>query len=308
MSLPTRPETDPEACVISTHGLTHSYGRRVVVENLHLQVRSGTITGFLGPNGAGKTTTISLLLGLLKASAGSTEVLGLPPGDPKALAQIGALVESPALYDHLTGLENLEITRLMRDLPWAEVDRVLGLVHLAQDARRPVREYSLGMRQRLGVALALMGQPRLLILDEPTNGLDPSGILDMRELIRRLPLETGASVFLSSHMLAEVEQVAQDLVVIHRGRLRYQGPTEQLGAREQTELLVRVGDPAQAQKVLAREGFACQERDGKVVIQAALDEAPRIAACLVAGGCDLYELSPLKANLEARFLALLEAP
>ena len=294
--------------VISTQGLTHRFGQRVVVEGLNLQVRRGAITGFLGPNGAGKTTTISLLLGLLKASAGTVEVMGLPPGDPAALAQIGALVETPALYDHLTGLENLEITRLLRDLPWAEADRVLGLVQLTRDARRPVREFSLGMRQRLGVALALMGQPRLLILDEPTNGLDPAGIQDMRELIRRLPLETGASVFLSSHMLAEVEQVAQDLVVIHKGKLRYQGPMEQLGAREQTELLVRVGDPAQALAVLAKEGFACQGRDGRVVIQAALDEAPRVATCLVAGGCDLYELSPLKANLEARFLALLEAP
>ena len=294
--------------VISASGLSRRYGSRLVVDGLDLRVRSQSITGFLGPNGAGKTTTISLLLGLLKADAGTAEVLGLPPGHPAALAQIGALVESPALYDHLTGLENLEITRLMRDLPRVEVDRVLGLVQLVQDARRPVREYSLGMRQRLGVALALMGQPRLLILDEPTNGLDPAGIQDMRELIRRLPLETGASVFLSSHMLAEVEQVAQDLVVIHRGKLRYQCPMEQLGAREQAELLVRVGDPTQAQVVLAREGFACRWRDGRVVIQAALDEAPRVAACLVAGGCDLYELSPHKANLEARFLALLEAP
>ncbi len=294
--------------VISASGLSRRYGSRLVVDGLDLRVRSQSITGFLGPNGAGKTTTISLLLGLLKADAGTAEVLGLPPGHPAALAQIGALVESPALYDHLTGLENLEITRLMRDLPRSEADRVLGLVQLVQDARRPVREYSLGMRQRLGVALALMGQPRLLILDEPTNGLDPSGIQDMRELIRRLPLETGASVFLSSHLLAEVEQVAQDLVVIHRGKLRYQGPMEQLGAREQAELLVRVGDPVQALAVLSREGFACQEREGRVVIQAALDEAPRIATCLVAGGCDLYELSPLKANLEARFLALLEAP
>ena len=219
--------------VILTQGLTHRYGPRLVVDSLNLQVRPQAVTGFLGPNGAGKTTTISLLLGLLKASAYTVEVLGLPPGHPSALARIGALVESPALYDHLTGLENLEITRLLRDLPRVEVDRVLGLVQLTQDARRPVREYSLGMRQRLGVALALMGRPRLLILDEPTNGLDPSGIQDMRELIRHLPLETGASVFLSSHLLAEVEQVAQDLVVIHRGKLRYQGPMEQLGAREQ---------------------------------------------------------------------------
>jgi len=294
--------------VILTQGLTRRFGTRVVVDALDLRVRPQAITGFLGPNGAGKTTTISLLLSLLKGHAGTAEVLGLPPGHPAALAQIGALVESPALYDHLTGLENMEVTRLLRDLPRAEVDRVLSLVQLTQDARRPVREYSLGMRQRLGVALALMGQPRLLILDEPTNGLDPAGIQDMRELIRRLPLETGASVFLSSHLLAEVEQVAQDLVVIHRGKLRYQGPMEQLGAPGQAELRVRVGDITRALTALAQAGFACHEADGRVQVQVSLDAAPRVAACLVAGGCDLYELSPLKTNLEARFLALLEAP
>jgi ABC-2 type transport system ATP-binding protein len=292
--------------VISTQGLTRHYGARTVVAGLDLRVRPEAITGFLGPNGAGKTTTISLLLGLLKADAGNAEVLGLPPGAPAALAQIGALVESPSLYDHLTGLENLEITRLMRDLPRSEMDRVLKQVDLARDAKRPVREYSLGMRQRLGVALALMGEPRLLILDEPTNGLDPAGIQDMRELIQGLPRETGASVFLSSHLLAEVEQVAEDLVVIHKGKLRYQGPTEQLGMPDQAELMARVGNVALAQAALEKQGFPTRESEGRLWIQAPATEAPRIAACLVRGGCELFELAPRKVNLEARFLALLE--
>ena len=291
--------------VISSNKLLRRYGTRLVVDAVDLQVRPQAITGFLGPNGAGKTTTISLLLGLIQPSAGSAEVLGLPPGHPAALAQIGALVESPALYDHLTGQENVEITRLLRGLPKAEVDRVLGLVQLTQDARRPVREYSLGMRQRLGMALALLGQPQLLILDEPTNGLDPAGIQDMRELIRRLPLETGASVFLCSHLLAEVEQVAQDLVVIHRGGLKYQGPVEQLGTQGQAALRLRVGDATKALRVLADAGFAAQEAEGLVLVQAHVDDAPRVVACLVAGSCDLYELSPSRLNLEARFLALL---
>jgi ABC-2 type transport system ATP-binding protein len=278
-----------------------------VVEGLNLQVRAQAITGFLGPNGAGKTTTICLLLGLLKAHEGTAEVLGRPPGHPAALAQIGALVEAPSLYDHLTGLENLEITRLMRGLPRVELDRVLKLVDMARDAKRPVREYSLGMRQRLGVALALMGQPRLLILDEPTNGLDPAGIQDMRELILNLPKETGTSVFLSSHLLAEVEQVAADLVVIHKGRLRYQGPTEGLGNNlSQAELSVRVGEPEQAQAALQQLGFSTRQTEGRVWVQAPAAEAPRIASCLVGAGCSLYELAPHKVNLEARFLALLE--
>jgi ABC-2 type transport system ATP-binding protein len=291
---------------ITSHGLTRHFGKQTVVEDLDLAVREGAITAFLGPNGAGKTTTISLLLGLLKPSAGSAEVLSRPPGHPEALAQIGALVESPSLYDHLTGWENLEITRLLRGLSPSDVDRVLGLVDLAQDARRPVREYSLGMRQRLGVALALMGEPQLLILDEPTNGLDPAGIQDMRELIRRMPRETGAAVFLSSHLLAEVEQVAQDLVVIHKGRLRYQGPTEGLGRGGEGELAVRVNDSARAQAALRPLGFTMREAEGFIWLQAPEAEAPRVAACLVQEGCSLYELAPHKANLEARFLALLE--
>jgi ABC-2 type transport system ATP-binding protein len=291
---------------IWSQGLTRRFNDTHAVTNLDLKVREGAITAFLGPNGAGKTTTISLLLGLLKPDHGTCEVLGHPPGHPMALASLGAMVESPALYDHLTGRENLEITRLMRGLPLAELDRVLKLVELTRDARRPVLTYSLGMRQRLGVALALLGQPRLLILDEPTNGLDPAGIQDMRELVLSLSRETGTTVFLSSHLLAEVEQVAEDLVVIHRGKLRYQGPTEGLGPPGEAELVVRTGDLAQAQVALEPLGFPTRVADGCVWIQASATEAPRIAACLVEKGCALYELAPHKVNLEARFLALLE--
>jgi ABC-2 type transport system ATP-binding protein len=291
---------------ISTFGLTKRYGSRVVVDQLDLGIRSRTITGFLGPNGAGKTTTISLLLGLTKPDGGHAEVLGHKAGHPAALARIGALVESPSLYDHLTGQENLEITRIMRDLPSKEVDRVLAQVDLTRDARRPVREYSLGMRQRLGVALALLGSPQLLILDEPTNGLDPAGIQDMRNLIRSLPGETGTTVFLSSHLLAEIEQVAEDLVIIHKGRLRYQGPREGLGTAEDEELIVRVDDPRRALAALAHFHLPLREMGGQIGIQAPREKAPAIAACLIEHGCALFELTPSKANLEARFLALLE--
>jgi ABC-2 type transport system ATP-binding protein len=294
--------------VIHSEGLTRNFGARRVVDGLDLKVRPAAITAFLGPNGAGKTTTISMLLGLLKPQSGACEVLGLPPGHPEALAQIGALVESPSLYDHLTGRENLEITRLMKGAALTEIDRVLGLVDLAKDARRPVREYSLGMRQRLGVALALLGQPRLLILDEPTNGLDPEGILDMRELILSLPRETGCSVFLSSHLLAEVEQMAEDLVVIHHGRLRYQGHLSGLGDGHVPELALQVGDQPKAQAVLQDLGFPVREADGLLLVEAAREDAPRVAAGLVASGCELYELTPRKPNLESRFLALLEQP
>jgi ABC-2 type transport system ATP-binding protein len=294
------------AYAIASDGLTRRFGKILAVNGLDLRVRENAITAFLGPNGAGKTTTISLLLGLLRPQAGSCEVLGHPPGHPGALAQLGAMVEAPSLYDHLTGLENVEITRLMRNAPGSETERVLTLVGLRKDARRPVRTYSLGMRQRLGLALALMGNPRLLILDEPTNGLDPAGIQEIRELIARLPRELGASVFLSSHILAEVEQVAADVVVVHRGTIRYQGPMQDLGAPGQAQLQLRVDNPVRAAEVLAAEGLQAHPDGEDLRVDAARAEAPRIAACLVGAGLALYEMTPRKVNLETRFLALLE--
>jgi ABC-2 type transport system ATP-binding protein len=291
---------------IRSRGLSKRFGKVSAIENLDLQVPAGHISAFLGPNGAGKTTTIRLLLGLLKAQSGTCEVLGYPPGHPKALAQLGAMVETPSLYGHLTGLENVEITRLLRDAPRAETDRVLAQVGLAQDARRPVRTYSLGMRQRLGMALALMGSPRLLILDEPTNGLDPAGIQEMRSLISRLPRETGATVFLSSHLLAEVEQIADHLVVIHRGRLRYQGPMESFGTTASHRLRVRVGDPGRALALLLAAGLVASHQGDAIEVEAGPEDAPAIARSLVAAGLELLELAPLQCSLESRFLSLVE--
>lgn len=292
---------------ISSERLTRRFGKTPAVEALDLRVREGAITAFLGPNGAGKTTTIRLLLGLLKPQSGTCEVLGRPPGHPESLAQLGAMVETPSLYDHLTGRENLEITRLMRDAPRSELDRVLALVDLVKDARRPVREYSLGMRQRLGVALALMGNPRLLILDEPTNGLDPNGIQEMRELIRGLPDQTGATIFLSSHILAEIEQIAADVVVIHRGRLRYQGPLESLGGETPPRIRIRVMDAVRALAGLSQGGWDARQDGDGLWVQAEAHLAPGLAECLVGAGAGLLEMAPHRERLEARFLALLEA-
>ena len=248
-----------------------------------------------------------MLLGLIKPQEGECQVLGFPPGHPKALAQVGAMVETPSLYDHLTGRENAEITRLMKNAARSESERVLSLVGLAQDAKRPVRTYSLGMRQRLGIALALMGSPQLLILDEPTNGLDPVGIQEMRELVRGLPTQTGATVFLSSHILAEVEQIASHVAVIHRGRLKFQGPMEDLGSPEQEELLIRVDDTHGAMRHLTHHGFSpsCIE-DDRICVPASHDAGPQVAACIMGAGIGLFELAPRRINLEARFLALLE--
>jgi ABC-2 type transport system ATP-binding protein len=300
------PEENAMNHAIHSDALTRRFGKVPAVEDLDLRVPEGSITAFLGPNGAGKTTTIRLLLGLLKPTSGSCEVLGFRPGHPEALRQLGAMVESPSLYGHLTGHENVEITRLMRGAPRTETERVLQVVGLAADARRLVQQYSLGMRQRLGLALALIGSPRLLVMDEPTNGLDPSGIQEMRELIRHVPATIGATVFLSSHILAEVEQVASQVVVIHRGRLRYQGPTEDLGSRGPALLQLRVDDPTRAGALLRARNLTVTEEAPYLLVQATENEAPTVAACLVGAGLALYELAPRRKNLEARFLELLE--
>jgi ABC-2 type transport system ATP-binding protein len=220
---------------IETDALTRRFGARTVVADLELRVPEGGIYGFLGLNGAGKTTTIRMLLGLIRPDSGAVEIFGRP-FKQEVLARIGSLVEMPSLYAHLTGRENLEVTRRMVAAPKAAIDRVLELVGLAGDANRLVREYSLGMRQRLGLALALLNSPDLLILDEPTNGLDPAGIHEMRDLIRGLPAEHGVTVFLSSHLLAEVEQIAGFIGIIHEGRMVFQGSLDALRASQTSRL------------------------------------------------------------------------
>ena len=215
---------------IETAGLTRSFGTRLAVDAVDLRVPAGSIYGFLGPNGAGKTTTIRLLLGLLRPTRGKVLIYddSLTPASRHVLRGIGALVEGPSLYPHLTGEENLDVTRRLLGLPRAAVTTSLELFDLTADAGRLVRTYSTGMRQSLALALAWLGKPRLLVLDEPTNGLDPTATRALRRLLRRSVEENGATVFLSSHVLAEVEQVADWIGIIHRGRLHYQAPLPEL--------------------------------------------------------------------------------
>lgn len=290
--------------VISSRSLRKRFGSITALQNIDLDVPSGCISAFLGPNGAGKTTFIRILLGLLRPDSGDCEVLGYPPGHPAALRQIGAMVETPSLYPHLSGWENVEITRLLKDVAASDTHRVLSLVGLEADARRQVRTYSLGMRQRLGIALALLGTPKLLILDEPTNGLDPAGILEMRELLRRMPRETGSTVCLSSHLLAEVEQIADHLVVIHKGKLRYQGALADFGDRGSHRLSLRVGDQTSAINILKGMGLQAVVEGESLLVDLASKDAPRVAAALVGAGAELFEMTPLRSNLESRFLSL----
>ncbi len=211
---------------VSTRGLTKRFGGVVAVSDVALEVPLRCVYGFLGPNGAGKTTTIRMLLGLVRPTAGEVHILGLPmPASRReVLARVGAVVEQPTLYPHLTGVENLELKRRLMGAPPSSIHHALEIVGMTAHAGRLVAKYSTGMRQRMGIATALLGSPDLLILDEPTNGLDPSGIEGLRRLIRELADRLDATVFVSSHNLGEIEQIADHVGILHEGRLVLQGP------------------------------------------------------------------------------------
>jgi ABC-2 type transport system ATP-binding protein len=266
------------------------------------------VYGFLGPNGAGKTTTIRMLLGLIRPNAGEVRLFGVPlaAGRLSLMRMVGAMVETPSLYPHLTGRENLEITRRLLGAPRGLIDDALGVVKLAKDADRRVREYSTGMRQRLGLALALLNKPRLLVLDEPTNGLDPAGIHEMRDLIRRLPAEFGATVFLSSHLLSEVEQIASRIGIIHHGRLLFQGTLAELQSQRREHLVVGVKQPEQAMRCLTAAGWSAQTRDdGLLAVSASTpDAAAQVNSLLVNQSLEVFHIALAQASLEDIFLTL----
>jgi lantibiotic transport system ATP-binding protein len=268
-------------------------------------VPAGSIYGFLGPNGAGKTTTIRLLLGLLRPAEGAIELFGQAlDARRQALRQVGALVESPSLYGHLSGRDNLEVTRRLLGVAPARIAWVLERVDLAGAAHRRVREYSLGMRQRLAIALALLGAPRLLILDEPANGLDPAGIVELRRLLRGLA-EEGISIFVSSHLLSEVELIASHVGVLHEGRLRFQGHLQELRARVRPRLQLRCEPALRAAEILTRAGeFPKLGVDGGLTLELHRREAAEINRLLVEHGIEVSRLQHEQPSLESLFFDL----
>lgn len=298
---------------IETDGLTRRYGRRTVVDGLALAVPARSIYGFLGRNGAGKTTTIRMLLGLIRPSGGRVAVFGHDVARERleAAARIGSMVETPSLYDRLTGRENLDIVRRLRRAPASEVDRVLELADLASAADRLAGGYSQGMRQRLGIARALIGRPDLLILDEPTNGLDPDGIRELRAFIRALPERDGATVFVSSHLLSEVEQVASHVGLIHDGRLVAQSALADLKAAQVPEVEIAVNDADRAAAFLDASGFRVRRGDRDVLHVAVPRADPRAAAelnrKLVDAGFGVSRLVIQDRSLEAIYLDLVSA-
>ncbi len=253
------PASEPRTTMtaaIHTRGLTRRFPGGFGVQDVNLHVPAGIIYGFLGPNGAGKTTTIRLLLDLLRPDSGDIELFGqaLTRKHRATLGLVGALVESPSLYSHLSGRDNLQITQRLIDAPRARIDECLERVGLRDAADRRVRDYSLGMRQRLAIALALLGAPRLLILDEPANGLDPAGVLDMRSLLRRLVSDNGLTVFVSSHLLSEIEQIASHVGVLRAGRMVFEGRLDDLRGRVKPRLSLRCDDADRALLILQQLG------------------------------------------------------
>jgi ABC-2 type transport system ATP-binding protein len=295
---------------IRTLGLTRLFPGGHGVRDLDLSVPAGAVFGFLGPNGAGKTTTIRLLLGLLRPQRGEVALHGhaLHASRRQALAQVGALVESPALHGHLTGRQNLEVTRRLLGAPRMRIDAVLDTTGMREAADRRVRDYSLGMRQRLAIALAMLGGPKLLILDEPGNGLDPAGILDMRRLLRSLASDHGLTVFVSSHQLGEVEQVASHVAVLREGTLRFQGTIGELRAQIAPRVLLRADDRDQAARVLIEAGEDVAPLDVETLaISLGRRSEAQLNRLLVERGLAVSHLVREQPSLESLFFRLAHA-
>ena len=295
---------------MQTAGLTKRFGQRTAVDGVSLTVPRGTAYGFLGHNGAGKTTLIRMLLGLTRASAGNASVLGLPvpARRSQALARVGAIVEEPSFYPHLTGRENLRIAAAVRGPDTrVRIDEVLHRVGLDKRAGDRVGTYSLGMRQRLGVARCLLSDPELLILDEPMNGLDPGGMLDVRRMIRELVEEEGRTVFVSSHLLDEVEKTCDVAAIIDGGRVIAQGPIEELVAGGSGELVIECDDALRAAELLAAESTVHDLRIEHGALRMRLlapEQAGDINARLVTAGVSVTRLEPVRHSLEERFLEM----
>ena len=297
--------------VIKTHDLCKTYAGIPVVDHLRLTVPQGCVYGFLGPNGAGKSTTMKMLLGLVHPTAGSVELLGKPLKEENRIAllrQTGSLIESPSGYLHLTARENLSIVARLKDVPQKDIDRVLEIVHLTADANRKVGQYSLGMKQRLGIAMALLGSPKLLILDEPTNGLDPAGMQEMRELIAAMPETTGATVLISSHLLGEMEQMVSQVGILDHGKMLFEGSLQELQRHSRGGVLLRVLDVSKSVEVVKRRGIKARisMRQPDLLLLPPLEDEPLAAlvSALSENGAGVVGVMPQTKNLEEIFLSL----
>ena len=296
------------ADIVQTRGLCKQYGKVLRVNRLDLKVPEGAIYGFLGPNGAGKSTTLKMILGLVHPTAGSISVFGKEVNGHNRLdmlKQVGSLIESPSYYGHLTGEENLKVIQTLRGVPEKDVYEVLEIVRLEGQRNKKAAHYSLGMKQRLGLAAALLGFPRLLILDEPTNGLAPAGIQEMRELICSLPARFGMTVLVSSHLLSEIDQMADHVGIIREGELVFQDTLETLHRHSRHNLALRTGDNEGALKLLRQGRVPCAQEEDYILLPRLDDpDAAKLIRYLIGHGVDVLRLEERQKSLEDIFLEL----
>lgn len=294
-------------CCVETVNLTHKFsGDGNALTLVNLQVAEGSIYGFLGPNGAGKTTTLKLILGLLKKQHGDIYVFGKPfeHNRVEVLHRIGSMIESPSIYGHLTAAENLQILQKVYRCPSRRIDEVLELVGLSRTGRKRASQFSLGMKQRLGLALALLHSPSLLILDEPTNGLDPNGILEMRGLLRDLNQSHGVTILISSHLLPEIEKLVSHVGIVNRGEILFQGTLDELMSkrRQNSFVFFETNDDAKAERIVREMGLTPRVESGRVFAPAV--EREMVAAVnqsLVRGGIEVYQIGVVESDLEKIF-------
>lgn len=292
--------------VIETNDLSFYFAKQQVVKSLSLQVPEGSIFGFLGPNGAGKTTTIKLLLNLLQIQEGSIRIFGkeLQSNRLSILSQIGSLIEQPAIYTHLTGKENLINRARLLQVPVSRADDMLALVNLKDASHKKAGNYSLGMKQRLGIGLAMLGDPKLLILDEPTNGLDPNGIIEIRELLMKLVKEQNKTVFVSSHLLAEIERMATHVGIINHGAMLFQGSIKDLESLSQPVVQVETNNTVDAANYLKKNGYDVTNVTDTflTVPYVSKDVTAAINASLHENGHQVYSIGKIQKDLEQLFL------
>ena len=293
--------------IVETNNLTKRFGKECAVAGVNMRIRKGEIYGFLGMNGAGKTTTIRMLLGLMKPTFGSVQIFNqdLNKERIRILQRVGSLVENPSYYPHLTAVENLEALRKIVNVPKSRIDEVLALVRLTDAANKKVKGFSLGMKQRLGIAAALLHEPELLILDEPTNGLDPSGIIEMRNLIKKLPSEYGITILISSHLLSEIDQIATTVGVVSKGELIFQDSIETMRRLSNEKIRIRVSEPQQAWQTLLAYGVKVELSEGGVHLQEQSEQQVADAvSTLVKNGFSVYRVEEEKRSLEEIFLEM----
>ncbi|HRY33597.1 MAG TPA: ABC transporter ATP-binding protein [Bacteroidales bacterium] len=296
--------------LISISHLHFSYGRRKILEDISLSVPAGSIFGFVGPNGAGKTTTIKCLTGLLHAREGALALFGMELRSKRTdiLSRTGVMVEEPSLYGHLSASENLNICLRLKGRKAASIPGLLQTVGLAKDAHRPVRQFSSGMKQRLALALALAGEPELLILDEPVNGLDPAGIIEIRQLLQNLNREKGVTIFISSHILGEIEKLCDHVAVIHKGQILYQGSMQQLVSRRGGNVDVRLetSDNLRAAAILDKPVNEGHPSGFLELSVSSREDIARAVSLLVQSGIQVYEVHTESRDLETSFLEIIQ--